>query len=229
MRLHPGPTAPATTPDDALPASERVYAHLKRGILDRTYPGGTLVTEGEVAERVGVSRTPVREALLRLQAERLVELFPKRGALVLAVSDTEAHDVLEARELVEDWAAPRALDHVRRLLPVLDEHLAAMRRAREHGDAAALVEADRAFHEAVVDAAGNAVLTRLYGTLRDRQLCMGVASMDMGRARQDRAVREHQALRDALAAGDREAFVRLTRQHVRGAGDLLRGVREEGR
>jgi len=215
----PGPaTAPA-------PASQRVYAHLKGGILDRTYPGGTLVTEGEVAERTGVSRTPVREALLQLQAERLVQLFPKRGALVLAVSDAEARDVLEARELVERWAAPRAVEDRERLLPLLDAHLAAMRAARADGHAAALVEADRAFHEVVVDAAGNAVLSRLYAGLRDRQLCMGVASMDMGTARLDRAVREHTGLRDALADGDGDAFARLAAEHVRGAGDVLRGAR----
>ncbi|WP_299036107.1 GntR family transcriptional regulator [uncultured Pseudokineococcus sp.] len=217
------PTSPPDAPP--APASQRVYAHLKAGILDRTYPGGTLVTEGELAERTGVSRTPVREALLQLQAERLVQLFPKRGALVLAVSDTEARDVLEARELVERWAAPRAVEDRERVLPLLDEHLAAMRAARAEGHAAALVEADRAFHETLVDAAGNAVLSRLYASLRDRQLCMGVASMDMGTARQDRAVREHAALRDALAAGDAEAFARLAAEHVRGAGDVLRGVR----
>ncbi|WP_298988606.1 GntR family transcriptional regulator [uncultured Pseudokineococcus sp.] len=221
MRPSPAPTVPAS----AEPASSRVYAHLKAGILDRTYPGGSLVTEGEVAERTGVSRTPVREALLQLQAERLVQLFPKRGALVLAVSDVEARDVLEARELVERWAAPRAVEQRERLLPVLDAHLAAMVRARDDGDAPALVEADRAFHEAVVDAAGNAVLSRLYASLRDRQLCMGVASMDMGAARRDRAVREHTGLRDALAAGDGEAFARLSAEHVRGAGDVLRGAR----
>ncbi|MEJ5913235.1 GntR family transcriptional regulator [Pseudokineococcus sp. 1T1Z-3] len=223
--MSPAEAVAAELPRPPEPASDRVFAVLKRGILDGTYPGGTLVTEGEVAERVGVSRTPVREALLRLQAERLVELFPKRGALVLAVSDAEARDVLEARELVETWAAPRALDHADQLVPVLDGHVLAMRRAREGGDTAGFVEADRSFHEAVVDAAGNAVLARLYSSLRDRQLCMGVATMGLGATRMDRAVREHQALRDALAEGDGRAFDALTREHVRGARDVLRGDR----
>ncbi len=51
------------------PAADRVYAHVKQGVLDRRYEGGALLTEGELAEAVGVSRTPVREALLRLEAE----------------------------------------------------------------------------------------------------------------------------------------------------------------
>ena len=89
-------------------AATRAYDHLKRAILEGTHPGGTLLTEGDVAERLGVSRTPVREALLRLEAEGLVRLYPKKGALVVPVSAQEAHDVVEARALIEEWAADRA-------------------------------------------------------------------------------------------------------------------------
>src|SRR6478609_8224263 len=89
-------------------ASERTYAHLKRSILDGTHAGGVLVSEGEIATAVGVSRTPVREALLRLEAEGLVRLYPKRGALVLPVSPQEIADVLETRELVETFTAGKA-------------------------------------------------------------------------------------------------------------------------
>src|SRR6185437_11934747 len=68
---------------EKIPAAERVYAYVKAAILDRTYPGGELLTEGELATAVGVSRTPVREALLRLEESGLVKLYPKKGALVL--------------------------------------------------------------------------------------------------------------------------------------------------
>jgi len=69
----------------ALSATERVYGHTKSRVLDGTFPGGSLITEGEISEAVGVSRTPVREAFLRLQAEGLLRLYPKRGALVVPV------------------------------------------------------------------------------------------------------------------------------------------------
>src|SRR6478672_10064979 len=115
-------------------ASERTYAHLKRSILDGTHAGGVLVTEGEVAEAVGVSRTPVREALLRLEAEGLVRLYPKRGALVLPVSPKEISDVLETRELVETFAAGKAsLDPA--LITELTGFLEAMREHAEAGNA----------------------------------------------------------------------------------------------
>src|SRR2546426_5890689 len=86
------------------PAAERVYAHVKQAVLDRRYEGGTLLTEGDLAETVGVSRTPVREALLRLEAEGLLKLYPKKGALVLPVSAQEIDDVVETRLLVEEHA-----------------------------------------------------------------------------------------------------------------------------
>ncbi|MDR3080973.1 MAG: GntR family transcriptional regulator, partial [Streptomyces sp.] len=81
--------APEKPPVKQPPAADRVYAHVKRGVLDRRYEGGTLLTEGELADEVGVSRTPVREALLRLEMEGLIKLYPKKGALVLPVSVQE--------------------------------------------------------------------------------------------------------------------------------------------
>src|SRR3954447_11104588 len=104
-------------------ATSRAYDHVKQAILDRAYPGGALLSEGEIATAVGVSRTPVREALLRLETEGLVRLYPKRGALVLAVSAQEITDVLETRELVETFTAGRAAlgpDLAERLSGLLD-------------------------------------------------------------------------------------------------------------
>ena len=75
------------------PATDRAYAHVKTGLLDGTYPDGHLLSEGEVAAALQMSRTPVREAFLRLQAEGFLRLYPKRGALVVPVTPTEARAV----------------------------------------------------------------------------------------------------------------------------------------
>jgi DNA-binding GntR family transcriptional regulator len=195
------------------PAAARAYQAIKGAILDRTYVGGTLLTEGELAEAVGVSRTPVREALLRLEADGLVRLYPKKGALVLPVSADEIADVLETRELVETHTAVRAIG-APGLLDALATHLAAMRAAREAGDTVAFMTADRAFHHAVVAAAGNAVLTGLYDSLRDRQLRMGVEYMRSGPERMDRAVAEHETIVGALASGNAERVRRSVHRHT---------------
>jgi DNA-binding GntR family transcriptional regulator len=196
-----------------VPAAARAYHAIKESILDRTYPGGTLLTEGELAGAVGVSRTPVREALLRLEADGLVRLYPKKGALVLPVSAGEIADVVETRELVEIHTALRAVGAAG-LTDLLRDHLADMRSAREAGDTLAFMAADRAFHHAVVAAAGNAVLTSLYDSLRDRQLRMGVEYMRSGPERMDRAIAEHETIAEALEGGHAERVRRSVHRHI---------------
>jgi DNA-binding GntR family transcriptional regulator len=196
-----------------IPAAARAYQAIKGSILDRTHPGGTLLTEGELADRVGVSRTPVREALLRLEADGLVRLYPKKGALVLPVSADEIADVLETRELVETHTAVRAM-HADGLPAALRDRLAEMRDARARADTVAFMAADRAFHHAVVASAGNAVLTGLYDSLRDRQLRMGVEYMRSGPERMDRAIAEHEAIAAALEMGDTERLRRSVHRHT---------------
>src|SRR5664279_6555117 len=121
-------------------ASERAYAHVKSGILDGTHTGGQFFTEGEVAEAVGVSRTPVREALLRLEVEGLVRLFPKKGAVVTSFSVREAEDVLEARVLVENFTAARSFANRAGLLPQLMTTHADTKQRRRESDTAGFTE-----------------------------------------------------------------------------------------
>jgi DNA-binding GntR family transcriptional regulator len=90
-------------------AKDRAYAFTKERVLDSTYAGGDLITEGEVADALGMSRTPVREAFLRLEGEGLLRLYPKRGALVVPVSVGEVEAVMETRMLVERFALDKVL------------------------------------------------------------------------------------------------------------------------
>ncbi len=205
-------------------ASARVYAHVKHRVLDGAYPAGELLTEGAVADEVGVSRTPVREAMLRLEVEGFLRLYPKKGALVVPVSATEADDVLQARALIETWAAPRAHAAGPALADTLDDYLAEMITQREAGDAAAFSEADRSFHEHLVAAAGNAILTRLYRSLRERQVCINTAAMRVSATRMDAAIADHTQLVALLRTGERDAFAALTDAHLTRAAETARGA-----
>jgi len=206
-------------------ASERTYAHLKRRILDGTHPGGEIVTEGEIAEAVGVSRTPVREALLRLEVEGLVRLYPKKGALVIPVSAQEAQDVVEARSLIEEWAATNVWPHRKDLVDDLRELLSAMRDARRRRDVVDFTEADRSFHERIVAGAGNAILTRQYRSLRDRQLCITSSVMRVSDSRMDNAIHEHRHLLELLGGGTKAQFLAATRGHLQVAREQAGGGR----
>jgi DNA-binding GntR family transcriptional regulator len=206
-------------------AAERVYQHLKRSILEQIHADGALLTESDIAADVGVSRTPVRAALLRLEAEGLVALYPKRGALVLPVSAQEVDDVIEARRLVETHTAARAWTRRAALADALEPLLEAMRSAHAQGDAAAFMLADRAFHSAGVDAAGNRILTELYQRLRDRQMRIGIASLRLAPERMTRALAEHAGLLAALRGDDGQRWTDLVSEHLGTAAGHLRPTR----
>ncbi|MEU2793229.1 GntR family transcriptional regulator [Streptomyces sp. NPDC007100] len=215
--------ATTTTPAKTPPAAERVYAYVKQAVLERRYEGGMLLTEGELAEAVGVSRTPVREALLRLEVEGLMKLYPKKGAMVLPVSAQEIADVVETRLLVEEHAARKAVPAGPALLAELEEQLAKMKELAAAGDLAAVSVADRCFHAAIVRSAGNQILDRLYEQLRDRQLRMGVAVMHANPDRIAKNIAEHGEILEALRAGDAAAATDAVHRHVSWVRNLAQG------
>src|SRR3954465_7543858 len=152
------------------PAPARAYAYVKERLLDGTFPGGALLSENELSQQLGLSRTPVRQAFVQLEAEGLLELYPKRGALVVPVAASEIEDVFEARLLVEEHCARRAASAGAPLAAQLAEEIADQERAIASGEPTSdFARSDRRFHRAIVGAAGNAILTRLYDALRDRQ------------------------------------------------------------
>jgi DNA-binding GntR family transcriptional regulator len=229
MSVSPATSATAPTPatTDATkrqPAAERVYTHVKQAVLHRRYEGGMLLTEGELAEAVGVSRTPVREALLRLETEGLLKLYPKKGALVLPVAAQEITDVVETRLLVEEHAVRKTSVPVRTdLIARLEELLHEQRAHAESGDLAAFAVSDRGFHAEIVKSTGNEILTRLYDQLRDRQLRMGVAVMHAHPDRIAKNITEHTEIMEALRAGDADAAADAVHQHVAWVGHLVHG------
>ena len=208
-----------------LSATDRAYAYTKARVLDSTFAGGDLLTEGEVAEALGMSRTPVREAFLRLQAEGLLRLYPKRGALVVPVSVGEVEAVMETRVLVERFAVGKVLADA--AAPALADELAdAIGRQRElaaRGDTAGFVAVDREFHTLLVTAAGNPIVTGLYDTLRDRQQRMVSTSLLRDERRVASILVEHEAISEALRDGDAGRAAAVLLEHLQGTTELLRG------
>jgi DNA-binding GntR family transcriptional regulator len=197
-------------------ASRRAYAHVRRQLLEGALADGELLSEGAVAEAVGVSRTPVREAFLQLEAEGLLALYPKRGALVVPLGAREARELFAARVLVESDAL-RAL--LARPLPAglvaeLRDVVAEQRALLGDGDLVASAEADRRLHRAWVAAAGNGVLLRFFDGLRDRQDRMTVAMLRRGGPRPAELVAEHGAIVEAVAAGDADRATALLAAHL---------------
>lgn len=200
-------------PGESESATRRAYEWTRSRILDGTFAGGTLLSEGQVATAVEVSRTPVREAFLQLAAEHMLELYPKRGALVVPVSTADLREVLIARRVIEPWAAATVAQRADRADVVRDlrTRLAVMSTIK---DERALLEADREFHQCLLAAAGNQLLSHFYSTLRDRQIRGGVLAVQHRPSRARESVDEHASIIDALERGDAEVARELSASHV---------------
>lgn len=209
-----------------LSAADRVFEHVRQGVLTRRYADNDLLSEGQIAQETGVSRTPVREALLRLESQGMVRLLPKRGALVLPVTAQEWRDVLATRLLVEAHCTRSIISSGRG--PVLARALAVpLSDLRAAADVARYVAADRAFHATIVSAGNNMILIRLYGSLRDRQLRMGAANLlapdgPVDLEQLQATITDHEAIAAAIGAGDALLADRLTTEHLAHADRALR-------
>jgi DNA-binding GntR family transcriptional regulator len=195
---------------------ERAYRHLRDTVLVDPAVQGTFLNEVELATEVGVSRTPVREALLLLAADGLVEMVPKRGAYVPPLSGRQIKELMELRGLLEQHAASVTLAAGSVPLAAMREALAAQERLIAAGDDTAqeFIEWDRQFHQALVDAARNELIARTYAGLRTRQVRVGVAALFRAADRQRAVCGEHRRIVDALAAGDEAAARAAIEDHL---------------
>lgn len=210
----------------AMSATERAYTDTREKILDGHHAGGEVITEGQVSAALGISRTPVREAFLRLQSEGLLELYPKRGAVVVPLSDDEVASVMEARELIETFAATKVLTEFaeppRALVDRMWELVGEQQRQLHAGSVTGFHEADTQFHLVMVEACQNAFLADLLRSLRDRQRRLSSrVSRAATHERMELAYREHVALVETIAGGDLDDSLAALRSHLRKARQAL--------
>lgn len=198
-----------TAPDKPTnpPTSLRVTAYeaIKGRILEGGLLPGEALSESEWAEALGISRTPVREAIQLLAQEGLVEVFPKRGTLVARLSVRDVRESFELRQAIEGFAARLAAE--RRT----DEHVAAMHKAlTAPGDDGYDSGVD--FHTVLVQASDNPCLEQVFATAEDRiDLASRLASSAASRHETDST---HQAILAAIEAGDADEAEAAMRRHL---------------
>jgi len=201
-------------------AKDRALDYVKNQVLSGAFPGGELISEGEVATALGMSRTPVREAFLRLEAEGLLRLYPQRGALVVQVSSEEARAVIEARRVLEQFAAAKVVGRGPADCAVVFERLSGelqrQRDAAARADLPEFLDADRAFHTATLEESGNTILADFYSSLRDRQMRMILDSARRDPQRMKTIMEEHLDIAEALRDGDLDRSLQAIRTHLAG-------------
>ncbi len=196
------------------PLREIVYEELKRQIMIGEIPPGTRMMEVELADDMGVSRTPIREAIRKLEKEGLVSIEPRRGAYASDISIKDMVDVLEVREFLEGMAAGLAAKKINESeTEELKKATAAYKKAVESGNTEEIIKEDELFHKLIVDCSGNKTLIQMINQVQELALRFRyIYYEDFSRYRN--MPYEHQEILDAILSGDTEAARSIADAHV---------------
>jgi DNA-binding GntR family transcriptional regulator len=209
-------------------SSEVAYKKLKAQILDNVLTAGYQATEEEVATQLGMSRTPVREALVRLQNEGLVEIRPRHGMRVLPVSVEDMREIYDILTSLESMAAGQIAQkglsdpELERLSSAVED----MDEALKNDDLVAWAEADRRFHSLLVACNGNVRMQSLVNNFMDQSHRCRMLTLKL-RPKPDRSNADHAAVLDAIRRRDPLAARQIHQQHREKSSGMMIGLLEE--
>lgn len=212
---------------DNLTLRERVYRRLRSDIVNNLIAPGSVLQEVPLAESLGVSRGPIREALGALAAEGLVTITPRRGAVVTELAKRDFLEAYQVREALEALAARLAVPIITETeLGAMEGALASMEAAAKVGDLNAFFDANTAFHQALVNASRNRKLIEIHHRLVAQ---MGPYRRPSARLRGnlERSLSEHRAILEATRARDVERTTALVHEHVRVPQRRLEAITDE--
>lgn len=205
--------------------ADQVFEKLENDIIQGTYAKGEILTELRLAEQLGVSRTPIREALRRLEHERLIEDTGK-GSLVLGITETDLEDIMSIRERTEGLAAYYATvnmtDEGRKEL----SHIVDLQDFYySKGDSEHLRQVDDEFHSLICRLSNRTVLIDTLIPLHRKTRRYRRISME-NRQRSAKTMKEHRAMYEAIMAGDAKLAMELTTEHIANAKiHMMEGVK----
>ena len=203
-------------PVEYMPLREVVFLALRSQILLGELKPGERLMEIALANKLGVSRTPIREAIRKLEHEGLVIMIPRRGAHVAEITRQELNDVLEIRKSLDVLAIRKAIQYMSEgdLAQLRDAEKAFVRLIEaKDADLTELGEADEHFHEIIYQGTNNRRLIQILGTLREQMYRFRVEYLKDVAIRQT-LIREHDAIIRALEDRDEEEAVRLMKLHI---------------
>lgn len=213
--------------DTYKPLRELVFESLREAIIQGRLKPGERLMELTLAEELGVSRTPVREAIRKLELEGFVVMVPRKGAYVAGITEKDINDVFEVRAALEALAAGLAAERItEEELDELERSLVQLAEASQSGDINAVVEHDTRFHDLIYRASRNQRLMQIVSNLQDQIQRFRLATLSRpGRTR--RAVEEHKKIVEAIAERNVELAQQLAREHIENAeANLLNGMGE---
>jgi len=197
-----------------LPTRDLVLRKLRGAILAGRFQPGQRLLERDLVERMGVSRTPIREALRKLELEGLITTVPYKGPVVTRPTLDDARELYEARAALEGQAVAlftRRADDAR--IERLRAHVAVAERAVKRTSAQGVLDANNAFHDVLAAGCGNALLQSMLANLRDRIVLLRVESLSHP-GRRSRSIAEHRAIVRLITLRDADGARRLIEEHV---------------
>ena len=203
--------------------TDQVHKDLRLAILTGKIPAGARLVESTLAEEIGVSRTPVREALRRLVTEGLLYSIPRAGYLVEELSEHEIRDLFETRTAIEQVAARQALQHMTsEEMALMEENLRKQTEAIDAGVTEQMINLDTEFHGIIYRATRSKHLYRMCQSLSDHTLKFRIAAIHVPELAK-RARDDHLKIYGAFKSNDREQAEAVIASHLRAVQeDVLR-------
>ncbi len=208
-------------------AGAGVYSRIKEDILSNTFPAGLHIQESKLADELGISRTPVREAMIRLEAEGLVEVLPRRGVRVLPVRASDMREIYDILMALESLAAAQlasgqcgAVD-----LSGLEAAIETMEASCEGKEFADWAKGDDRFHREILRLTGNARLIAITDALYSQAHRTQMITLRMRDSLQE-SNQEHREIVDGIRRSDAEGAASAMRGHRRRGGREIVGILE---
>ena len=202
------------TMDEYLPLRDVVFNTLRRAILRGELKPGERLMEIQLANKLGVSRTPIREAIRKLELEGLVLMIPRKGAEVAEITEKNLRDVLEVRCALEELAVQLACDRMdEEGIKKLKEAAEKFREVLDSDDITQIAQADVLFHDIIYTATDNDRLIQLLNNLREQMYRYRIEYLKKIEC-YPQLLEEHQAVIDAIAGKDKQKATEITGRHI---------------
>lgn len=213
--------------DAYLPLRDVVFNTLREAILRGDLVPGERLMELQLAAKLGVSRTPIREAIRMLEQEGLAITIPRKGAIVAGMTEKDMQDVLEIREALEELSVQVACDKI------TDEEVAKLRENMENfetslksGDIKRMAEADVEFHDVIYQATDNPKLINMLNNLREQMYRYRVEYLK-NPSNHEQLLREHEAIYRGIMEKDKDAVTEMIRKHISNQVDVVKNIIRE--
>ena len=212
------------TMNEYLPLRDVVFNTLRRAILRGELKPGERLMEIQLANKLGVSRTPIREAIRKLELEGLVLMIPRKGAEVAEITEKNLRDVLEVRCALEELGVQLVCDRIdKEGIQKLHEAADHFRDVLDSDDITQIAQADEAFHDVIFEATGNARLIQLLNNLREQMYRYRIEYLKK-RECYPQLLSEHQGIIEAIEGHDKENATKITVVHINNQVDTVLGT-----